>query len=67
MILARGSGTCQKWTGVRVAGWGDVGPEAGVEALEEITGVVVQAERGDGDLAGMSLNRVVSSREPKIV
>jgi hypothetical protein len=34
MFLARRSGACQERTGIRVTGWGDVGPEAGVEAFE---------------------------------
>lgn len=41
VFLASGSGSCQEGSGVGMAGGGDVGAEAGVEAFEEIAGVVV--------------------------
>lgn len=66
MFFARPSTAGQEWTCVRVAGWGNVSPQPGVEALEEIAGVVVWPEGRDGDVAGMSLDRVFTSGKPEI-
>lgn len=41
-----------------MAGGGDVVSTSGVQAFEEVTRVVVQAEGGDVDAAGMRLDWV---------
>lgn len=41
--------------------------EPGIEAFEEVAGVVVKAEGGDGDLASVGFDGVVARREPKVM
>lgn len=50
-----------------MAGGCDVGAEVGVEALEEVAGVVVEAEGGDGDGPRVRFDGVVAGGEPEVV
>ena len=67
VVLAGGAGTGEEGPRVRVACGRDMGAEAGVEALKEVARIVVKAEGGHGDVAGVGFDGVVAGGEPKIV